>query len=160
MSVHHGKLHHKTPAWVPAGARFHVRISADVSQHPLSDPVFAVRLLSAAIFYHGQQRWHAWLFLLMPDHLHAVISFPKEAAMSRTVGDWKKYQTRELGIKWQDGYFDHRLRNDDEFAEKCHYIRMNPVRAGLCAALDDWPWMIEPWKVAGHRCERRGVVGG
>jgi len=66
--------------------------------------------------------------------------------MSRVVGDWKKYQQRELAITWQEGYFDHRLRNEAEFVEKCHYIRMNPVRAGLCATPTDWPWAAEPWK--------------
>jgi putative transposase len=68
--------------------------------------------------------------------------------MSRVVGDWKRYQERELGIAWQDGYFDHRLRNDDEFDEKCHYIRMNPVRRGLCGSPAEWPWVVEPWREA------------
>ena len=149
MTVHHGKLHHKTPGWVGAGARFHIRISLEGNQRPLTHADVAPRLLESAVFYHEHNRWYAWLFLLMPDHLHAVLSFPPSLSMSRVVGDWKKYQERELSIVWQDGYFDHRLRNDDEFAEKCHYIRMNPVRAKLCTAPADWPWVLEPWKTEG-----------
>jgi putative transposase len=91
-------------------------------------------------------RWYAWLFVLMPDHLHAILSFSQDVSMSRVLGDWKKYHEHKTGICWQDGYFDHRLRSDDEFVEKAHYIRMNPVRAGLCALPTAWPWVAEPWK--------------
>ena len=148
MTVHHGKLHHKTPAWVASGARFHIRIRLEGDQRPLTHADVAPRLLESAALYHQRGRWHAWLFLLMPDHLHAVLSFPQSVSMSRVIGDWKRYQERELDVTWQAGYFDHRLRNDDEFAEKCHYIRMNPVRANLCVGSTDWPWVVEPWRPA------------
>ena len=59
--------------------------------------------------------------------------------MSRVVGEWKRYQTRDMGIIWQDNYFDHRFRNDDEYIEKAHYIRMNPVRKELCVKSEEWP---------------------
>jgi REP element-mobilizing transposase RayT len=148
MTIHHGKLHHKTPGWVPSGSRFHIRIRTEGSQLCLTEPDIASRLLSSAIFYHEKNRWYAWLFVVMPDHIHAVISFAQDASMSRVVGDWKKYHENKTGICWQDGFFDHRLRSDDAFMEKAHYIRMNPVRAGLCSAPADWPWLVEPWKQA------------
>jgi len=146
MSILHGKLHHKTPGWVPTGARFHIRIRSEGAHARLTDPDIAARLLSSVTFYHARSRWCAWLFVLMPDHLHAILSFSQDVSMSRVLGDWKKYHEHKTGICWQDGYFDHRLRSDEEFIEKSHYIRMNPVRAGLCAAPTDWPWVVEPWK--------------
>lgn len=79
----------------------------------------------------------------MPDHLHAILSFPPGKSMSRTIGDWKKYQAHVLGLDWQENYFDHRLRNESEFVEKANYIRMNPVRAGLCETPGQWPWMLD-----------------
>ena len=82
----------------------------------------------------------------MPDHVHTLLSFPGEASMSRTIGDWKKYQSKQLGVLWQKNFFDHRLRNDEAWIEKAHYIRMNPVRAGLCVSPELWPWTIEPWR--------------
>ena len=77
----------------------------------------------------------------MPDHLHALISFPPEALMEKTVRDWKRYVAKETGIRWQDGFFDHRLRSDASFEEKVGYIRMNPVRAGLVLRMKDWPYV-------------------
>ena len=62
--------------------------------------------------------------------------------MSRVIGQWKRYQTKELGIAWQDNFFDHRLRNDAEANLKHDYIRRNPVVKGLCLRPEDWPWLI------------------
>jgi putative transposase len=73
----------------------------------------------------------------MPDHLHALISFPALEKMSGVVGDWKRFQQRESAVRWQEGYFDHRIRNDREFEEKAAYIRRNPVVKGLCAQPGD-----------------------
>lgn len=46
-------------------------------------------------------------------------------------------------MKWQDGYFDHRIRNPAELDEKSEYIRQNPFAKGLCAEAPEWPWMVE-----------------
>ena len=65
--------------------------------------------------------------------------------MSKIVGDWKHFQSRQYRIVWQEGYFDHRLRDDErgeQLSAKMHYIRQNPVVAGLCARAEDWPWVI------------------
>ena len=133
---------------MPSGARFHIRVRVEGTQARLTDPDIAARLLSSVTFYHEHARWYAWLFVLMPDHLHAIFSFVQETSMSRVLGEWKKYHERKTGVCWQDGYFDHRLRSADAFIEKSSYIRMNPVRAGLCAAATDWPWIVEPWRQA------------
>lgn len=77
----------------------------------------------------------------MPDHLHALISFPQNERMSAVIGDWKRYQQRETRILWQEGYFDHRIRSESEFDEKAAYIRLNPVVKGLCDEAKQWPWV-------------------
>jgi putative transposase len=80
----------------------------------------------------------------MPDHLRALVSFPQKEAMSSVIADWKRFHSRKNGIVWQDGYFDHRLRDDErgeQFAAKIDYIRRNPVVAKLCVRPEDWPWV-------------------
>ena len=140
----HSKLHHKTPGWVCLGSRFHIRIRSE--NGILTHPGTAEALLSSCRLYHDKQRWYAWLMVIMPDHVHAILSFPPDGSMSRTVGDWKRYHVSNSGIQWQDNYFDHRIRSEGEFAEKCQYIRMNPVRKELCDDMDKWPWACEPWR--------------
>ena len=135
------KLHHEVPSWVPDGSRFHIRIRvAPEFRLSLTEPEIAAKLLDSAKFYHAQQRWHATIFLLMPDHLHAILSFPAQESMALVIGAWKRYQAKELGIVWQDNFFDRRLRNDAEADLQYDYIRNNPVVKGLCQHPDDWLW--------------------
>jgi len=77
----------------------------------------------------------------MPDHIHALLTFPKDCSMKTTISSWKGYQTKKLKIAWQRDFFDHRIRNDENLKEKASYIRMNPVRAGLVERPEDWPYV-------------------
>jgi REP element-mobilizing transposase RayT len=140
------KLHHEIPSWVETGALFHIRIALDRNreQRPLTTSSLAESLLDSVRFYEAEQRWHIMLFLLMPDHLHALVSFAPDESMSSVIGDWKHFQTRQHDAAWQEGFFDHRLRDDErgeQLSEKINYIRQNPVVAGLCARAEDWPWV-------------------
>lgn len=141
------KLHHEVPAWVEPGSLFHIRIGLDRDhvQRPLTDTSLATSLLESARRYEKSQRWHIILFLLMPDHLHALLSFAQDEAMSKVIGQWKHYQSHQYGIIWQENYFDHRLRDDErgeQLSAKVNYIRNNPVVAGLCPCPENWPWVI------------------
>jgi putative transposase len=53
-------------------------------------------------------RWHITLFLLMPDHLHALLSFARDESMSEVIRGWKRFHRRTNQVVWQEGYFDHR----------------------------------------------------
>jgi len=135
------KLHHEIPSWVTDGSRFHIRIRCDKSTpRPLTETSLARALLDSVDHYEQRQRWHATIFLVMPDHLHAILSFPAQEAMAKTIGQWKRFHAKANGIIWQENFFDHRLRNLAEADLKFDYIRQNPVAKGLCATPDDWPW--------------------
>jgi putative transposase len=41
---------------------------------------------------------------------------------------------------WQNDFFDHVLRSQELYEEKWHYVRENPVRAGLVKQWQDWPF--------------------
>jgi REP element-mobilizing transposase RayT len=99
------------------------------------------QLIAAAETYHAAGRWWLKVFLLMPDHAHMLVSFPPDSDMATTIRVWKSYQTRTLGVRWQSGFFDHRLRSDESEELKAEYIRMNPVRAGLVAGAEEWPFV-------------------
>jgi putative transposase len=56
----------------------------------------------------------------------------------------KGFSAREIndarGIKgtlWQDESFDRIVRDYDEYLEKWNYIRLNPVKNGLCQTPED-----------------------
>jgi len=146
-----GRLYHRVPHWVEPGALFHIRIVLDreKEQRALGDSLLGQALLESAEFYQQKQRWQITLFLLMPDHLHALLSFPRNQSMSEVTSDSKRFHTAKNRVVWQEGYFDHRLRNDErgeQLSAKMNYIRQNPVAAGLCAKAEDWPWIIDPYR--------------
>jgi REP element-mobilizing transposase RayT len=80
------------------------------------------------------------LVLAMPDHLHALMGFPGEKSMKPVIAALKSWVAAKEKVNWQRDFFDHRLRSWESGAEKANYIRMNPVRAGLVANPEDWPY--------------------
>lgn len=87
------RLHHRVPHWVEPGALFHIRIALDreKEQKALTDPALAQGILDSAKFYEARLRWHITLFLLMPDHLHALLSFARDESMSDLIRDWNVF---------------------------------------------------------------------
>ena len=138
------------PHWVEPGALFDVRIALDreKEQKGLTHPALAQAILDSARFYETKTRWHIMIFLLMLDHLHAILSFARDQSMSNVIKDWKRFHARINHVFWQEGYFDHRLRADERGAQltsKMNYIRQNPVAAALCGTAGKWPWVIDPF---------------
>jgi len=85
-------------------------------------------------------------FVVMPDHLH-LLCYPREAMLSVILRDFKSKSALTLrkarrthGAIWQPRYFDSICRKVQDFWEKMDYIHLNPVRAGLAARPEDWPW--------------------
>jgi len=130
------------PDWVGAGAVFHIRISIERGNvRLLTESTLAAKLLDSVYFYQERQRWWIRIFLLMPDHLHALLTFPRENPMSMVIADWKRWHRLGNGGAWQDDYFDHRIRDQQELQLKGDYIRRNPVAKGLCSSPEEWPWV-------------------
>jgi REP element-mobilizing transposase RayT len=132
------RLPHEVPSWVPDGAVYFLTLCARQRGGDVL-PARADVLLGAATAYHDMGRWHLHLFVLMPDHVHMLAVFPVEPGMRKTVASWKSFTARHGRFHWQTDFFEHRLRSDESMEEKAHYIRMNPVRAGLCVDWQDWP---------------------
>lgn len=148
------RLHHDVPHWIEDGSLFFITVNcAERGREQLTLTQTAMALLDAARFYHDQRKWHIALWLLMPDHFHAILGFPRDVVMADLFKHCKRYTARQLGIDWQDGFFDHRLRNAQEENAKHHYIRHNPVRKHLCERPEDWPHQLR-WSSGGL------VIGG
>jgi putative transposase len=86
MKIYRGfpeRLHHRVPYRVEPGALFHVRIVLDrEKEQKATKPPLAQEILDSAKFYEARARWHITLFLLMPGHLHALLSFARDQSMS------------------------------------------------------------------------------
>jgi putative transposase len=86
-------------------------------------------------------------YVLMPDHWHVVWM-----GLNSTSDQWmgtsflREFSMPHLGpAKLQDRAHDHVLREEERkrgaFESACHYVRENPVRAGLIQDWQDWPYL-------------------
>lgn len=111
----------------------------------------------------------AWV--LLPDHLHCVWTLPDGDAdfstrwmnIKRAVSlacredyrrtDWvsaSKLKHRESTI-WQRRFWEHQIRDENDFARHVDYIHFNPVKHGHVQQAGDWPYSTF------HRFVRDGV---
>jgi putative transposase len=133
---------HIPPDWVDTHAVFFITINCTPrGTEQLTAGDLPNRIFESISFLHDRRKWFPEMVLLMPDHLHALISFSWENdhGMNDVVANWKRYTATKFGIHWQRDYFDHRIRSDQDHQSTWFYIRENPVRAGLVESFDQWP---------------------
>jgi len=113
-------LPHDVPSWIrPDEAIYFITICCDPRGHNhLCCRKVADSLFDAVEFRNRRGEWWAYLILLMPDHLHALLSFPANRSMQSVVSQWKHYTAAQYAIRWQRDFFDHRLRQEESFQEK------------------------------------------
>jgi putative transposase len=143
-------LPHEIPLWLdPNKEHYFITICCQKrGQNQLASPAVASGLLETIKHRNQQQIWYAHLAVVMPDHVHVVLSFGRTDKRTQVImSKWKEWTAKTLGIRWQRDFFEHRLRNDENFREKADYILANPVRAGLVKEWSDWPYtfVADPW---------------
>ena len=85
-------------------------------------------------------------YVIMPDHVHLFVQGGSEFVLGRWVKGLKAAMHRALQARrelWQPGFWDHLIRNGESYSLKWAYVRENPVRAGLVASPEDWPFQGE-----------------
>ena len=88
--------------------------------------------------------WLVGYYLLMPDHVHLFVApHDIDVPLNRWMSYWKRLFTQRAASPawtWQPLHWDTRLRRTESYQEKWLYIRENPVRNGLVAAPEQWPY--------------------
>lgn len=85
-------------------------------------------------------------YCFMPDHLHLLVNGTRETSDCLAfINGFKQssaYQFKQATGErlWQHKPFDHILRSDERWEPVAWYIWMNPIRKGLCARPQDWPF--------------------
>jgi putative transposase len=139
------KLPHEIPHWIdPSAETYFITVnSLPRGTDQLTTASAAHALLQSAAYRHESNQWFIHLFLLMPDHIHALLSFPAHTkGIQHVIKSWKAWTAKHLHLEWQRNFFEHRLRAGESASEKFHYILRNPVRANLANTPDQWPWLL------------------
>ena len=113
----------------------------------LRRPEIADMVAEALRHFHGDYYLlDDWV--VMPNHVHTILWPMPNFTLSEILKSRKRHTARQANLIlgatgemfWQPESYDHWIRNDEEKARICRYIRMNPVKAGLCKAPEDWKW--------------------
>ena len=113
----------------------------------LQNPEVA-RCVEEALHF-GQNQLHLYTLLayvIMPNHVHIVLvpqtSLPR---ITKSIKGFTARKSNEIldrtGEKfWQDESYDHCVRGNEELQKIIKYVERNPVKAGLAASIEEWPW--------------------
>jgi putative transposase len=99
-------------------------------------------------------------WVLLPDHIHCIWTLPEndgnyskrwgmiKAGFSKRAknlfhrDEWltdTKRKYRESTI-WQRRFWEHMIRDEDDFRRHMDYLHWNPVKHGLVKCVKDWPY--------------------
>ena len=110
-------------------------------------------------------------FVLMPDHVHALLWLPQPQELARFLHGWKRmssFRIRQWYAQkaanyfagcgagerfWQPKSYVFHIYSERKLLEKLDYMHLNPVRAKLVERAEDWRWSSARWYV------RRQTVG-
>jgi putative transposase len=110
-------------------------------------PEIADILVKTLSQYRDEGAYLLHEFVVMPDHLHLLVTPGPTTSLEKTVQLIKggsshrihKERNQKMEI-WQEGFYDWTVRDADDWYAKVEYIRMNPVRAKLVQRPEDWPY--------------------
>ena len=97
-------------------------------------------------------------FVIMPNHVHALVTVDRHSTISAFIQPWKKtssYRIKRFYAQeltkyhdlcpgdcpvWQANSYIHPVDSNDKVNEKLEYMHNNPVQAGLVPFTRDWKW--------------------
>jgi REP-associated tyrosine transposase len=117
---------------------------------------------------------HVSAFVIMDDHVHAILWFDDDSTLPEVMKTWKRLSSyyllkrlkeispqivKHLQIKrngrtvaalWTRRYYDFYFYSSNKITEKIEYIHENPVRKGLVQNPQDYKWSSARWYLLGQ----------
>jgi putative transposase len=117
-------------------------------------------------------------YVVMPEHVHFLVSEPQRATLSTVVQALKLGfirsqegcpipRSRKIGETrsipetsgspivpnrfWQARFYDFNVWTECKRIEKLRYIHRNPVKRGLVTSPEQWPWSSFRWYAYGEK---------
>ena len=107
----------------------------------------AMMFVETLFGYRDREIFRLYEFVLMPDHIHLLLtprpSIALERAMQFVKGGYSHRFMKETGSRmeiWERSFTNHRIRDAVDYERHRSYIRLNPVRAKLVGAPQDYPY--------------------
>jgi REP element-mobilizing transposase RayT len=96
------------------------------------------KIVDQALRHFDGERYDLLAHVVMPNHVHALLTPKGENRLDRILHSWKSFTAKAInqamkrtGEVWQHEGYDHILRNPDAAWAVAHYIMQNPAKAGI-----------------------------
>ena len=139
---------------VPGGTFFFTVNLRDRRSDLLVTYIDALRLAVRAT--RSRTPFHIDAWVVLPDHMHCMWTLPDgdsdfpgrwraiKIAFSKslpldTVRSAVALRKGERGI-WQRRYWEHTIRDEEDYARHLDYVHFNPVKHGLVSHAHEWPY--------------------
>lgn len=105
--------------------------------------IFIESLLS----YRDKAAYALHAFVLMPDHMHIILTPAENTSLERAVQFIKGGSAKAIRDRlifsfpvWQRGFSDHRIRDAADYDVRLRYLENNPVKKRLVMRPPDYRW--------------------
>ena len=96
-------------------------------------------------FYRKKYDYLLHAYVIMPDHLHLLLSLKERGNISIIMRDFKSHTAQMInkllkrkGRLWQQGFYDHVIRDERDFIKRMDYIHKNPLTSALVKDIQDY----------------------
>ncbi len=145
--------------FIPGGTYFFTVVTQE--RRPiLTKPESRTMLRSAWKIVQQRHPFTIDAICLLPDHIHCIWTLPEgDTGYPLRWSEIKKNFTREYnkqfgaqahrnasrykrgeGTVWQRRFWEHTIRDVEDYHRHLDYIHYNPVKHGLVKNVVDWPW--------------------
>jgi len=141
-------------SFIPGGTYFFTVTLADRRSQLLVEQIERLRTVYDSV--HQKYPFETVAICVLPEHLHAIWTMPPDdadysrrwnlikggfsrglpAAPARSDS---KLRQREKGI-WQRRFWEHQIRDEEDFQRHVDYVHFNPVKHGLVSQVADWEY--------------------
>ena len=93
----------------------------------------ARNIVEMSIMHFNGIRYDIHAFVIMPNHVHVLLTPRVNYPIQDIVGNWKRFSAHEInkilgrqGAVWERESFDHMVRDEDSYKKRFNYIINNP----------------------------------
>jgi putative transposase len=91
---------------------------------------------------HNRYRFDVIGYVVMPEHVHLLLSEPRRELLAVALQGLKLSVARRSRTRpfWLARYYDFNVQTEAKRIEKLNYIHWNPMKRGLVDRPEDWRW--------------------
>jgi len=137
----------RTGRWSAPEHSYFITASTFHRQPIFVDPVCCQIVFDRIDWLEKEGKLEYCCCIIMPDHIHLVIELESGGTLRQVMQSLKGYtalkinqQRHQRGHVWQEQYYDHLIRNEEDLRSTITYCYENPARMGLVQNAGDYPF--------------------